>query len=73
MLSEMIRVTLLFRVHDLLKPIETGDGIEDLPDEDSPEAQIMQSELLSGGPEPHFYSRFTQLSKMLQIAKKSHD
>ena len=55
----------------LLKPVEVSE--ENQPSQDSPEALIMQSDLLSGGLENHLYCILDEsdLSQMLQDAEIS--
>ena len=53
---DLTRFVIISRVCKLLEPVKEGDI--DQPHHSSPEALIMQSDLLSGGLEPHLFCLF---------------
>ena len=51
--GDLVRYLILTLLKRLLKPVELA--AKDQPSSDSTEARIMQSDLLSGGLEPHLF------------------
>ena len=71
--EDLARFLILTRVRRILKPIDLND--DEKPSSDSPEARIMQSDLLSGGLETHEFHIFEEasLKGMLEDAKYGQD
>ena len=67
--TDIVCFILISNVCKLLNPINLQDKGNSVG-EDSPEALIMQSDLFSGGLEPHLYSIFevSDLKRMLKDA-----
>lgn len=71
--TDLVRFVIIGRVCKLLEPVKDSDVEQ--PYHDSPEALIMQSDLLSGGLEPHLFCLFKDcdLKSMLTDAWAAGD
>ena len=69
--GDLVRYIIMTRMRSLLKPDKVTEDLR--PSEDSPEALIMQSDLLSGGLETHLFYLFDTkaLTEMQKDAKMS--